>query len=130
MDSKVGAVIEKRILQILVAIAGIVPVAAGAAGALEPGLLALAGRPEALTHAAYLSGLLLGIGLGFWSAIPAIETKSGRFTLLTGIVLLGGLSRLFLAVRLGAWTPSVTLPLIMELGVTPALWFWQRRIAR
>ena len=33
------------------------------------------------------------------------------------------------AARLGAWGLPVTLPLIMELGVTPALWLWQRRVA-
>ena len=84
--------------------------------------------PAATTHAAYLSGLLLGIGFGFWSTVPAIERHRARFTLLTGIVVLGGLARLYTAARLGVWTPSVSLPLVMELAVTPALWFWQGRI--
>jgi hypothetical protein len=121
---------EKKALQIAVAIAGLVPVAAGAAGAFDPGLLDLAGRPESLTHAAYLSGLLLGLGLAFWSLIPAIEKQARLFTLLTAIVMLGGLARLALAVRLHAWGPAVTLPLMMELAVTPALCLWQRRLAR
>ena len=116
-------------LQIAVAIAGLVPVTAGAVGALWPALLALGGTPSAATHAAYLSGLLLGIGLGFWSLVPSIETASGRFTLLTGFVVLGGLARLLTAARLGVWGPAVALPLAMELGVTPAFWLWQRRIA-
>jgi hypothetical protein len=121
---------EKTALQIAVAVAGLVPVTAGAIGALRPELLGFAGASSALTHAAYLSGLLLGIGFGFWSAIPAIETRRSRVTLLTGIVLIGGLARLVTAARLGIWTPSVFLPLVMELGVTPALWLWQRRVAR
>ena len=120
----------RRALQAAVAIAGLVPVAAGLAGALQPGWLALAGPPSALTHAAYLSGVLLGIGLGFWSAIPRIETHGTRFALLTAIVMAGGLARLAAALRLGIFTPSVTLPLVMELGVTPALFFWQRHVAR
>ena len=49
--------------------------------------------------------------------------------LLTGIVMLGGLARLVLAVRLGTWTPWVIAPLAMELLVTPALCLWQRRVA-
>jgi hypothetical protein len=135
MDQEAGALIgyffkRKRALQVAVAIAGLVPVTAGLAGAFNPTLLDLAGSPQALSHAAYLSGLLLGIGLAFWATIPQIDAKSGRFALLATIVMLGGLARLFTAVRLGIWTPSVVWPLVMELGVTPVLWLWQRRIAR
>jgi hypothetical protein len=121
---------ERRYLQIVVALAGLVPVLGGALGALRPELLDLTGPPHALTHAAYLSGLLLGLGLGFWSLIPAIETRGSAFGLLTGLVVVGGLARALTAVRLGAWGLSVILPLVMELGVTPALWLWQRRVAR
>src|SRR5581483_8196051 len=124
------SIIEKRALQVCVAIAGLVPVSAGLMGALWPPLLALSGPPHALTHVSYLSGLLLGIGLGFWSLIPAIERQSRSFTLLTLIVAAGGVARLIAALRLGAWTMSVELPLVMELGVTPLLWAWQRRVAR
>ena len=121
--------LERRLLQITVAVAGLVPVAAGALGALLPEIL-IAGPAQALTHTAYLSGLLLGLGLAFWSLIPAIERQGRLFSLLTGLVVLGGLARALAAFRLGAWSLTVTLPLGMELGVTPALWLWQRRLAR
>jgi hypothetical protein len=116
-------------LQFAIAIAGLVPVMAGGLGAVRPELLAFAGAPSALTHAAYLSGLLLGIGLVFWSLIPTIERQKRTVTLLTAIVVLGGLARAFTALRLGAWGLSVTLPLVMELGVTPLLCLWQWRVA-
>ncbi|HEX4271536.1 MAG TPA: DUF4345 family protein [Rhizomicrobium sp.] len=119
---------EKRFLQIAVAAAGLVPVAAGALGALRPELL-LDGPPDALAHGAYLSGLLLGLGLAFWSLIPTIERHRHAFGLLTGLVVLGGLARTLTATRLGAWNLSVELPLVMELGVTPTLWLWQRRVS-
>ena len=122
--------IEKRALQFSVGLAALVPVSAGIVGVVTPRLLALAGPPPALTHVSYLSGLLLGIGLGFASLIPNIERQGRAFGLLTGIVALGGLARLALAAREGAWTLSVVLPLAMELGVTPLLWAWQRRVAR
>jgi hypothetical protein len=115
----------RRALQAAVAIAGLVPVTAGSAGALDPRLVGLGNG----THAAYLSGLLLGIGLAFWSLLPTIERQSRSFALLSAIVVLGGLARLFLAMRLGDWQPAVTLPLVMELGVVPLLWLWQRRVA-
>jgi hypothetical protein len=118
----------KRLLQIAVALAGLVPVCAGALGALRPELV-LDGPPHALTHGAYLSGLLLGIGLGYWSLVPAIERQGRAFSLLSLCVVLGGLARLAAALRLGAWSLSVELPLVMELGVTPLLWLWQRRVS-
>ena len=124
----VTGMLERRLLQIAVAAAGLGPVAAGALGAFRPELL-IAGPPHALTHGAYLSGLLLGLGLAFWSLIPAIERQSRVFGLLTGLVVLGGLARAFTAARLGAWNLSVELPLVMELAVTPALWLWQRRVS-
>ena len=120
---------SRRSLQIAVAIAGLVPVSAGALGALRPELLSLSGPPHAFTHAAYLSGLLLGLGLSFWSLIPTIERQRHAFTILTGLVVVGGLARAFTAARLGAFGLSVIFPLIMELGVTPALWAWQRRVS-
>ena len=135
MDQEAGALIgasaaQTRALQGAVAIAGLVPVVAGAAGALDPALLDLAGRPQAMTHAAYLSGLLLGIGVAFWSTIPGISRQSARFSLLAAIVVTGGLARLVAAIHLGVWTAGVVGPLAMELIVTPALWLWQRRLSR
>jgi hypothetical protein len=118
----------KRALQGVVAVAALVPVAAGVLGIFAPALLDLTGSPQSLAHIAYLSGLLLAIGLGFWSTIPAIETKGARFSLLTALVVLGGLARLAAALKLGVWSPGVTAPLVMELGVTPALWLWQKRL--
>jgi hypothetical protein len=120
--------LERRLLQIAVAAAGWGGGAAGALGAFRPELL-IGGPPHALTHGAYLSGLLLGLGLAFWSLIPTIERQSRVFGLLTGLVVLGGLARAFTAARLGAWNLSVELPLVMELAVTPALWLWQRRVS-
>ena len=76
-------------------------------------------------HYRYLSGLLLAIGLGFWSTIPNIERHAPRFRLLTGLVVIGGLCRL-LGVALGdPLTPAVAAALAMELVATPLLCFWQ-----
>ena len=120
--------LEKRFLQIAIALAGLVPVAVGALGSLRPEML-FGGPAHALSHGAYLSGLLLGLGLAFWSLVPAIERRGPAFSLLIGLVVLGGLARAFTAARLGVWTLPVVLPLVMELGVTPALWLWQRRVS-
>ena len=121
---------ERTALQIAVTIAGLVPLTAGALGILSPGVLGLYGDRDGIAHAAYLSGLLLGIGLCYWSLLPDIEKRASAFTLLTVIVQVGGLARLTAAFRMGTFSPGITLPLLMELVVTPLLWLWQQRIAR
>lgn len=124
--------LEKRALQLAIAIGGLVPVCAGGAGVLAGvGMIPHAAADPALdSHYRYLSGLLLAIGLGFWSAIPGIERRTGRVRLLTAIVVAGGLAR---AYGLATGAPpgrAMELALVMELMVTPVLCLWQARIAR
>ncbi len=86
---------ERRLLQVTVAIAGLVPVFAGADGVLRGSdAFGLTGDAFADSHVRYLSGLLLGIGLAFWASIPNIERHGARFLLLTAIVFIGGCGRL------------------------------------
>jgi hypothetical protein len=123
---------ERRLLQKIVALAALVPIAAGLFGVLfGPTLTGDAGLSvSGDSHYRYLSGLLLGIGLLFWSCIPAIEQKTGRFQCLTLIVVAGGLARL---IGLGiTGIPSLVMlgALAMELFVTPVLCLWQGRVAR
>jgi hypothetical protein len=47
------------------------------------------------SHYRYLSGLLLGIGILFWTTVPRVERSTVRFRLLATIVIIGGLGRLF-----------------------------------
>ena len=118
---------NKRLFQACVAIAGLVPVTAGLWGMLG-GLHG--GNPGAMSQERYLSGLLLGVGLVFWSTIPGVEKKAATFRLLTAIVVVGGLCRL-LGVALGdGLSGPVVGPLLMELAVTPLLCLWQALLAR
>ncbi|HEX4180331.1 MAG TPA: DUF4345 domain-containing protein [Caulobacteraceae bacterium] len=122
---------EKRLLQISVAVAGVVPVGAGGAGALlGPAMLHQMGDAALDSHFRYLSGLLLGIGLAFWSAIPNIERHGARFGLLTLIVAIGGLCRAIGALIMGPPGMAMSLALVMELVVTPALYLWRERVGR
>lgn len=77
------------------------------------------------SHFRYLSGLLLGIGLGYWTTIPAIENKGGRFRMLTMIVFIGGLGRLWSLLAIGIPDKPMLFGLTMELVVTPLFAFWQ-----
>ena len=122
---------ERRMLQRIVALAGLVPIAAGLFGVIFGA--ALTGDHGLSTsgdsHYRYLSGLLLAIGLLFWSTIPAIEEKTARFQLLTIIVVLGGLARLAGVLITGLPSLTMLAALAMELVVTPILCLWQIRVA-
>ena len=124
---------ERRLLQIVIAIAGLVPFGAGLAGGIL-GVAMSGGSPAANlpidSHVRYLSGLLLGIGLAFWEAIPTIERRTSRVRLLTAIVFLGGLMRLLGIIFVGVPGASMVFGLCMELVVTPLVCLWQTRVAR
>jgi hypothetical protein len=120
------------LLRLAVFLGGCVPVGAGLSGAFAGSAL-LGGTMadvSADSHLRYLSGLLLAIGLGFWSCIPALPNRGPRMRLLTALVVTGGLARL-LGVAWRGWPDaSMLFGLVMELAVTPLLCFWQFRIAQ
>jgi hypothetical protein len=121
---------ERRYLQRAVALLALVPVSAGLFGVLfGPALTGDRVSVSADSHFRYLSGLLLAIGFGFWSTVPAIEDKTGRFRLLTALVVLGGLGRLVGLLLTGVPSLYMLGGLAMELLVTPAMCLWQTRVA-
>ncbi|MGH6974250.1 MAG: DUF4345 domain-containing protein [Stellaceae bacterium] len=125
--------IETRTLQVVVAIGSLVPIAAGGTGViLGPGFFGghAVASADLDGHFRYLSGLLLGIGLAYLSAVPKIEQRRQRFLLLTGLVVLGGLGRLLSVLLRGAASQTMLFALAMELVVAPVLMFWQLCIAR
>ena len=101
--------------------AAIVPVAAGAWGAIS----ALDEGAMLSSHARYVSGLLFAIGLSYWSTLPHIEEKTERFRLLTVLVVIGGLCRLAGVVAGDVLSLPTAAALVMELLVTPSLCLWQ-----
>lgn len=107
----------------------LVPLLAGGAGALTGfGFLDQPQGAAADSHARYLSGLLLGIGLlGLWCAQRPLE-RGTAFSALAFIVVVGGFARLAGWALAGVPPWSQVFPLIMELGVVPALWLWQRKL--
>jgi hypothetical protein len=125
---------ERRLLQLAVVLACLVPLGAGLAGVTRgPAMVAAdvaRAYPDLESHFRYLSGLLLGIGTAFALSIPTIERRSELFTVLSGIVVAGGLARLADLLISGAPGRPQVLALGMELVVVPLLFAWQRRIAR
>lgn len=124
---------DRLLLQIAIALGGFVPVGAGLAGAILGSAMVgdmTAGGPSLDSHVRYLSGLLLGIGLAFWEAIPQIEHRTAQVRLLTAIVALGGLVRLIGIVFIAAPGKAMIFGVVMETVVTPLICLWQTRVAR
>jgi hypothetical protein len=126
------AMIAKLLLQIAVGAGGFVPVSAGFAGMML-GPAITGPEPASIdldSHFRYLSGLLFGIGLAFWSTIPTIERRGQLFRILTAIVFIGGLARLY-GIALHGWPGGpMIFGLIMELAVTPLLCIWQAALPK
>jgi hypothetical protein len=131
---KMRAETERRVLQIAIGLACLVPLVAGAEGVRQSAAM-LAGVEPPLprdleSHFRYLSGLLLGIGLVFAASIPTIERRTATMRALGFVIVIGGLARLFSLLEVGAPGPGHIFGLVMELGVVPALVLWQGRVAR
>lgn len=125
--------IEKRLLQIVVALACIVPLVTGGAGILSgpDWLRGVGSAPVDLdSHFRYMSGIFFGVGLAFCSCIPRIEIKGARFRMLGGFVVIGGIARLWSLLSVGTPSQGHVLGLCMELGVVPCLMLWQAAFAR
>ena len=124
---------ERRALQAVIGVLALIPTLAGSAGILlGPDFLRLDPPwPADLdSHFRFLSGVFLGVGLAFYSCIPAIERKTGRFRLLAGLVVAGGLARLWSLALVGTPSAGHLAGLGMELLAVPVLVAWQARLAR
>lgn len=121
-------------LQIAVGIACLVPFFAGGSGVIESAaMLKGVERPLPIdldSHYRYLSGLLLGIGIGFACCVPKIERSGTLFRALGLVVVVGGLARLLSAVQFGLPGPGHCFGLAMELVTVPLLMVWQARVQR
>jgi hypothetical protein len=124
---------ERRLLQLCLGLACLIPIAAGAAGLIE-GATMLRGVPapshDLDSHYRYLSGLLLGIGIAVAACVPRIEARGTMFRTLGAIILVGGLGRLLSLLETGLPGIDHRLALAMELGAVPLLMLWQRRVER
>lgn len=125
--------IERRLLQGVIALACLLPLTVGGQGILHGP--APFGHPAEVprdldSHFRYISGIFFATGLGFLSCIPHIETKGPRFRLLGGLIVVGGLSRGVSLLAVGAPSTGHLLGLGMEVLVVPLLMLWQTGFAR
>jgi hypothetical protein len=128
------AALERRLLQLAIAFASIVPLSIGTLGILRSAdMLRGVSHPLPVdldSHFRYLSGLLLGIGLAFVASIPWVERRGPLFRLLGFVILVGGLGRLLALLQAGPPGPGHIFGLGMELFVVPLIVLWQARVER
>jgi hypothetical protein len=122
---------ERTLLQIAVTVAGLAGVSLGLTGVVFGTLYAdLSGDVVMDSYVRFLKGMLLAIGLIYWSCIPQIDRCGDRMSLVTFILVFGTLSRLMSVIGHGVPTVGIMSNLIAGLIFVPLLWFWQRHVAR
>jgi hypothetical protein len=122
---------ERKLLQLAVAVAGLTGVSLGLTGVLFGTQHAdLSGDVVLDSYVRFAKGVLLAIGLIYWSCVAQIERRSDRIALVTFVLVLGTLSRLLSVVGHGVPTVGIMSNLIVGLIFVPLLWLWQRHVAR
>ena len=121
---------ERKLLQLAFACAGLALVGFGVAGVIfGANFMDLTGNVVMDSYIRFLKGMLLAIGLIYWSAIPDIDRHGERISLVTFILVLGAVPRLMAVIGHGVPTIGILVGLGGELIAAPLLWLWQRHIA-
>jgi hypothetical protein len=127
-----GKADERRLLQAVVIILALIPVAAGIAGVVGgPAFLGVE-KPWPVdldSYFRFLSGVFLALGIAWYSCVPNIERNTARFRLLAALTFAGGLARLSSLLVSGTPSTGHRVGLIIELIVVPLLVLWQARVA-
>jgi len=124
---------ERRLLQAVVIVLALIPVAAGIAGVLEGPAFVDVSRPWPVdldSYFRFLSGVFLALGIAWYSCVPNIERNTARFRLLAALTFAGGLARLLSLLISGTPVRGHRAGLVIELVVVPLLVLWHTRVAR
>jgi hypothetical protein len=133
MDS--GGGMNKRGLQIAMALLGVIPVVTGIItmfGLSDP-LYASAGIPAVAvldSNLRFFGGVWLGLGLSLYLLIPDIEKQTLLFRVLWGMIFLGGIGRLASMLFLAPPPPPFIGFTILEIVGAPFFVWWQARLAK
>src|SRR3954469_5706003 len=121
---------QRKLLQIAIAFAGLIGTAFGLAGVvLGTAFTDVFDDGSVDSSVRFYKGMLLAVGLIYWSCIPDIERRGERMSLVTLILVCGAASRLMAVIGHGVANIGVLLSLIAGLILVPLLWWWQRHLA-
>ena len=99
---------ERKLLQFVCACAGLVLVGFGLFGVFfGASFMDLTGNMAMDSYVRFLKGMLLAIGLVYWSSIPNIERHGERISLVTFILVLGAVPRLMAVIGHGVPTIGI-----------------------
>jgi Flp pilus assembly protein TadB len=121
---------QRKLLQIAVAFAGLIGVSFGLAGVVF-GIAFTDVFDDGTVDSSvrFYKGMLLATGVIYWSCIPGIERRGERMSLVTFILVCGAASRLMAVIGHGVATLGILVSLIAGLILVPLLWLWQRHVA-
>lgn len=122
----------KRGLQIFLAVFSLAPLYFGVTGVLfgaAAHMPAEAVTPDLDSQFRYLSGLYIGFAALIWWFIPNVDRHVWLFRLMTLAVFLGGLSRLYSYLTVGAPGPELVAGIAIEIAL-PLIIIWQTAVAR
>ncbi len=129
----------KRILQIILAIIGLIALITGALG-IVAGMTTnfgdfygvsvnprIEGNIILDSNLRYFSGLWFGVGLILFWMIPSIERQKLVFRLMAGMIFIGGVGRVISMLSFGVPSPLFIAFVVLEL-LFPLLIIWQNRL--
>ncbi len=122
----------RNALQITLAIFSVIPLAFGLSGVFFGAGRWLPGEaipPELDNQYRYLSAYYLSLSFLLWWAIPHIERHTTLIRIITFVMFLGGLSRLWSFVDVGSASQTQIIAMGIELAA-PLIAVWQGFLAR
>ncbi|MGO9703016.1 MAG: DUF4345 domain-containing protein [Xanthobacteraceae bacterium] len=126
---------ERRALQIVTVILGLVPVATGLIGMSGIGdpiyaSMGLPANPLLDSNLRFFAGVWLGLGLAIFWLVPKIEQHTLLFRVIWGMIFIGGIGRIVSMLFVGLPPAPFIGFTILEIVGAPVFVIWQRRIAR
>lgn len=126
---------SKRVLQVVTAILGLVPLVTGVItmlGVKDP-LYASLGLPSAPlldSNLRFFGGVWLGLGVAILWLVPAIEKQGVLFRFIWGAIFFGGIGRLLSIVFVGPPPIPFIGFTVLEIVGAPLFIYWQHRVAQ
>jgi hypothetical protein len=131
---------NKRVLQTVLAILGLIPILTGGldfvlgarslhvVGSLMP--LDAVNDVVLDSEIRFLAAIWLGFGIILYWVIPAIDRQTTLFRLLMGGVFLGGIGRMSSAILVGIPPVQFLAVIVLELVGVPILILWQSTLSK